>query len=511
MFFLRKSFFFFLGMIFGCASGYLIPRHLYNSVRIQDTRVGHSFLRGVKSSADRLDIYLFAIEKKSQHQYLAPPTSNQNIFYFTSNIGKVYAVDLKEKKILWVFHPFLMNGVGFIGILGNRVLCAHKERAGTRLTVYALSSLTGKQKWIWQTRGQLIHVEKKGGLVLFQTAWDVLRWGWGISQNIHESQDKLFALNLSTGKPAWKMTDFSRTVFGKNTAYFSCGSRSICGVDLSTGNLKWKTYLHFPVEGPVVLHKNKLFCATYSFDGKGDRMYAINPRNGMVLWNYLIQVKQDIEAAYAGGFPSKDFPESQWKRTVKSIMESYRLHLAPRFLLTPAGESVEDMGITKGVLWCIIRINNLSSANYHILYAIQANDGNFIHKFFISLPYVIKKEVIYTSQGAFSLITGGRKWKFSLSPSGKAEFHPQSFYLYKNSIIVKSETNSWFKEIYAFQMLNGKRRWKYKYNAKPFHTAYFYKDKFFFLSNAYKFFLLSLKTGKARKILLPIHDQINRY
>lgn len=138
--------------------------------------------------------------------------------------------------------------------------------------------------------------------------------------NVYVAQQKgrFFALNGKTGKPAFKTKDFGRcaasspTVGPNQTVYQSymhpVGDLSnpcpqdaadpdgfVIAMDARTGRQKWR-FKSKPIEASPLLRGKRLFIG--SWDGN---VYALNARNGKVIWSSAIGSKVNASLAYANG------------------------------------------------------------------------------------------------------------------------------------------------------------------------------------------------------------------
>jgi outer membrane protein assembly factor BamB len=138
--------------------------------------------------------------------------------------------------------------------------------------------------------------------------------------NVYVAQQKgrFFALDGKTGKPAFKAKDFNRcaasspTVGPNQTVYQSymhpVGDLSnpcpqdasnpdgfVIAMDARTGRQKWR-FKSKPIEASPLLRGKRLFVG--SWDGN---VYALNARNGKVIWSSAIGSKVNASLAYANG------------------------------------------------------------------------------------------------------------------------------------------------------------------------------------------------------------------
>jgi hypothetical protein len=151
----------------------------------------------------------------------------------------------------------------------------------TRDQIIAFNKHTGKKQWSFA----LGDLGAEAKLKIF----DHYVFVYGVG-------DDLYVLDSATGKPLWKFTSdnlmsdankniTTEPIFYKNLAVITTFSGEVYGLELNTGNIKWKfnsksSSARFMVlSNPVILDHMIYFMSDFSA-----QLYAVNAKNGKFLW-----------------------------------------------------------------------------------------------------------------------------------------------------------------------------------------------------------------------------------
>ena len=203
--------------------------------------------------------------------------SNNNIYAF-DNLGKYYALSLKDGRIVWSkkhHNPFNSQ----VKILNNKIIIVDGDNK-----VICISQIDGKKIWEAETQKPFIKTKKKLSLVLYDD--------FVIFSNTLGDINKV---DLNTGKIIWFMptqntlipntTNFleiSDLVYADNNIIFSNNFSEIYSIDSQTGILNWKKNIKSTLR-PIVID-SMIF--TISQDGF---LMVLNMEGEILRSNYLLK------------------------------------------------------------------------------------------------------------------------------------------------------------------------------------------------------------------------------
>ncbi len=254
----------------------------------------------------------------------------------------------------------------------------------------------------------------------------------------------LFALNKNTGKLVWKVNKngkSSQPYYYRGTIFFSTYN-GLYALDANNGAIKWffpnKTDF-FP--NPTLAVGNTVYFNQNNF-------YAINIKNGKQEWKLL---KNDI-------FPVSNSSPAYYKGYIYvTIEKSYCLNEK-----------------TKKVIWTSNRTGNTQLLSNNTIYSI--------------ISYTINDDKLLASDYK----TGKEKWGKAF-PKYYEDVNYTSPTLKNNMILVKDDS----KTIYAFDALNGRKKWKRSLRGNNANDPYIAGD-YVYAADYRGLFCLNLNSGKTR-------------
>lgn len=232
------------------------------------------------------------------------PAIDNNIVYFGSYDGVFYALNKDNGTITWVFETDGERRFAAKGIHGSKpkdslmqdewdfflsspIVKDNIVYFGTGSGyLYALNKKNGDQKWKFKT-SEIIHSSPAVayGNIYFGS-WDTY----------------LYALNAETGKQVWKFKTGEDTAYYNQTGiagspmiadsilYFGCRDSHLYALDAISGSLKWKRFNDYSwVSCSPIIYKDKLIYTTA--DSKslvalnkltGDSIYQVNIAKGWI-------------------------------------------------------------------------------------------------------------------------------------------------------------------------------------------------------------------------------------
>lgn len=212
------------------------------------------------------DGYLFAIDRLTGQSVLrlkfdlnrvSRPTAKDNIVFFGSARGGVYAYDARKQEAKWKFEDKHHAFSGAPPLLDGDLLYFHADNRG----LYAFVADTGQVKWLFKSERYLYGPAVAGDRVVVLT-----RMG------------RMIAVDRETGVKRWDVDVGRHTtypaVFGERIFLVYDGGqiRSYSAVD---GALQWKSK-DVPRSGtPVALHNGLVYYA-----GRGNDVLALDVTNG---------------------------------------------------------------------------------------------------------------------------------------------------------------------------------------------------------------------------------------
>jgi len=203
--------------------------------------------------------------------------SNNNIYVF-DNLGKHYALSLKDGKTVWLKknrNPFNSQ----VKILNNKIIVIDGDNK-----MICISKIDGKKIWEIETQKPFIKTKKKLSLILYDD--------FAVFSNTLGDINKV---DLNTGEIIWfaptqntlipnttNFLEISDLVYANNNIIFSNNFSEIYSIDSQTGILNWKKNIKSTLR-PVVID-NMIF--TISDDGF---LIVLNMKGEIIRSNYLLK------------------------------------------------------------------------------------------------------------------------------------------------------------------------------------------------------------------------------
>jgi outer membrane protein assembly factor BamB len=225
------------------------------------------------------------------------------VLYFGSWDKKVYALRVRDRKVLWTFRAddevnssaAYANGTIYVGSNGG--------------SLYALNVRTGRLRW----RARSFSSRRWGREQFYATP--TVAYGRVFIGN---SDGFEYAFGATTGRLLWARRIgnyvYSAAAVWRRTVYVGSYDGSLYALDAATGDVKWRFRAASAVHGsPTVLDGVVYFssCGTCGHRGARSakrgarRTYAVDARNGKLLWSFpdgrYSPVVADSERLYLAG------------------------------------------------------------------------------------------------------------------------------------------------------------------------------------------------------------------
>ena len=191
------------------------------------------------------------------------PVIVRGIAYFGDEGGRVYALDLRRRKMRWVF-----SGAAKItsspALVGRRLYFG--DYAGR---VFALDARSGRRVWTG-TAGTRVYgtVAVAGGRVFAPSVFS------GLS-----------ALSARTGALRWRIPVgvylYSSPAYYRGRVYFGTYAGAVYCVDARSGRILWRARTGAPVSGAVVVVAGVVYAGSFN-----NRITAWHWRTGRTLWRF---------------------------------------------------------------------------------------------------------------------------------------------------------------------------------------------------------------------------------
>lgn len=225
------------------------------------------------------------------------------VLYFGAWDRKVYALRVRDRKVLWTFRaddelnssPAFVNGTIYIG-----------SNAGS---LYALDSRTGRLRW----RARSFSSRRWGREQFYATP--TVAYGRVFVGN---SDGFVYAFGATTGRLLWARRIgnyvYSAAAIWRRTVYVGSYDGSLYALDAATGDVRWRFRAASAVHGaPTVVSGVVYFssCGTCGHRGRRSaklgarRTYGVDARSGKLLWSFpdgrYSPVVADSERLYVVG------------------------------------------------------------------------------------------------------------------------------------------------------------------------------------------------------------------
>lgn len=191
------------------------------------------------------------------------PVVVRGVAYFGDESGRVYALDLRRRKMRWIF-----SGGAKItsspAVVGQRVYVG--DYAGR---VFALNARSGRRLWTGSAGTRVYGtVSVAHGRVFAPSVFS------GLS-----------ALSARTGRLLWRIPVgaylYSSPAYYRGRVYFGTYEAAVYSVDARTGRVAWRRSTGAPVSGAVVVVAGVAYAASFN-----NRITAWHWRSGRKLWTF---------------------------------------------------------------------------------------------------------------------------------------------------------------------------------------------------------------------------------
>jgi outer membrane protein assembly factor BamB len=191
------------------------------------------------------------------------PVVVRGVAYFGDESGKVYALDLRRRKMRWIF-----SGGAKItsspAVVGQRLYVG--DYAGR---VFALNARSGRRLWTGSAGTRVYGtVSVAHGRVFAPSVFS------GLS-----------ALSARTGRLLWRIPIgaylYSSPAYYRGRVYFGTYEAAVYSVDARRGRVVWRRGTGAPVSGAVVVVAGVAYAASFN-----NRITAWHWRSGRKLWTF---------------------------------------------------------------------------------------------------------------------------------------------------------------------------------------------------------------------------------
>ena len=310
--------------------------------------------------------------------FQSSPAVVNEVVYFGSDDGNVYALDASTGAKLWSnptgpvsSSPAVVNGVLYVGSSDH---------------IYALNASNGAKLWSYNTGSSVLSSPAVADSVVYIG-----------------SSSAVLALNAGTGALLWEFPIvngvFSSPAVANGVVYVGGEDLNFYALDASTGAKLW-SYTAGNVESSPAVSNGVVY-----FGSDDDKVYALNASTGAKLWNYTTGYFVESSPAVANGVVyvgSADL--NVYALDASTGAKLWSLHTASSVETSPA--------VANGVLYIGDDIGNV--------YALKAATGAKLWSFsagtnvFGTPALAVANGVLYTRMGDRS--SGkGNVYAFSLS------------------------------------------------------------------------------------------------
>lgn len=217
------------------------------------------------------------------------PAIIDNVAYFGSFRGRLYAVDVKTGKEVWRFKTHDDRGDAGDKIFSSPSIYNNTVFIASNIYLYAVDIKTRKEKWRYETAGMYSSPAISDGILC-----------------IGHLAGSLYTLDTETGKVKWIFNSVNKEKgigepmpsIANSTVYFGFyRDNYFYAVDFKTGALKWKFDTQSYVYSKPTIKNGVVYVG--SADGF---FYALDSRTGDLKWKFKASDKHiESTPAIAGG------------------------------------------------------------------------------------------------------------------------------------------------------------------------------------------------------------------
>ncbi len=207
---------------------------------------------------------------------------SNDIIYFGSKDGNLYAVDTATNKELWHFssggpilcQPYIYNDLLFFSSTG---------------TFYALNITTGEQVWKNDQEANTTYRHDK---------WDFHDSSPVVDNNVvyfGNLSGHVYGFDIENGEKVW---DFTAEATVRSTPYIADGimyfgdwNGVFYSVDIETKEVKWKIHNNKPFQSSPTIYDNTIF-----YSGRDTKLHAVDVSTGEEKWSYADPIGSWITA-----------------------------------------------------------------------------------------------------------------------------------------------------------------------------------------------------------------------
>jgi outer membrane protein assembly factor BamB len=193
----------------------------------------------------------------------ASPVIRRGVAYFGDEGGRMYALDLRRRKMRWTF-----SGAG--KITSSATLARGRVYFGDYAgRVFALSARSGRRLWVGSAGTRVYGtVAAARGRVFAPSVFS------GLS-----------ALSARSGRLAWRIPVgaylYSSPAYHRGRVYFGTYAGVVYSADADSGRIVWRRGTGGSVSGAIVVVNGVVYAGSFN-----DRITAWNWRTGRQLWTF---------------------------------------------------------------------------------------------------------------------------------------------------------------------------------------------------------------------------------
>jgi outer membrane protein assembly factor BamB len=188
--------------------------------------------------------------------------------------GNVYAIDARTGQIEWTAHT---NGAvkGGVAVSGNRLYVGSYDGH-----VYAFDARNGHR--LWRASGD----SRLFGHGRFYSTPSA---AYG-RVYIGSTDGKVYSFGATSGKRRWSHSTggfvYGSPAIWNQLVLVGSYSHRFYAFDAATGDIRWSFQANGPISGSATVINGVVYFATLSQSAKHGRTYALNARNGKLLWTF---------------------------------------------------------------------------------------------------------------------------------------------------------------------------------------------------------------------------------